>query len=275
MDKLVIRNANRVRASRRPDQYLRRTDVAMVLLTTTPQILHAISSLPPSELRDHGPFPTETGAPIAHSSLISLSRCVPDCTLNDLLRGTQLYRKPRSPKPPPSPEYVALMARLRAEQEQREYKALLDRQAFEERKALYGQDFEEQKDDISPSLVLNILLSVVMCAGVAFHLTRWWTNDGVRVLVSLGTGIVVGVAEVTVYAAYLRKVEESRRRERKLKEKKEIIGEYTIPVDAVDARGMPETKIPEGEQTEIWGRGINGGMRRRVQEKWEKSQGAT
>lgn len=245
----------------------------MVLLTTTPQILHALSCLPPSsELRSKVPLPSEAGNPISHDTLIALARCSSGYTLNSLLRGTQIYHQPRNPRPEPTPEYVALMARLRAEQEQRDYKALVARQAYEEQKALLGQDLEEQKDDISPSLVLNVLLSVVMCAGVAFHLTRWWVNDGVRVLVSLGTGLVVGVAEVTVYAAYLRKVDESRRKERRLKEKKEVIGEYKGPDNAVDAGGSTEVASSEGEKTEIWGRGVNGGVRRRVREKWNKDQ---
>lgn len=151
------------------------------------------------------------------------------------------------------------MARLRKEQEQREYAHLVSKRGPEE-------GLEEEKDDINPSLVLNILLSVVMCAGAMFYLTRWWRNDGVRVLLSLSTGILVGVAEVTVYAGYLRKVKESREKERAKREKKQFIGEY---------RGNPldETALaPSADQEEIWGRGVNGGMRRRVREKWEKEQ---
>lgn len=149
---------------------------------------------------------------------------------------------------------------------------MVARQAYEERRALLGQDPDEEKDDVTPSLVLNMLLSVVMCAGAAFYLTKWWPNDGVRVLVSLATGIVVGIAEVTVYSGYLRKVDESRKKERKKKEKKEVIGEYNGPEDAVDAWGSKEDGTPVGEKTEIWGRGVNGGVRRRVREKWEKEQ---
>lgn len=171
------------------------------------------------------------------------------------------------------------MARLRADQERKEYRAMVAKQEAESQQALSGKtssDELEEKDDISPSLVLNILLSVVMCAAVAFHLTRWWPNDGVRVLVSLGTGIVVGVAEVTVYAAYLRKVEESKMKERKKKERKELIGEFTGEIgddNAQEGREVSHTGTDaEVEKTEIWGRGKHGGMRRRVREKWEKEQ---
>lgn len=253
----------------------------MVLLTTTPTILAAISSLPSDSLPSQSQsLPTSTDSPVSHTTLLTLSACLrkssPSYTLNTLLRGAKPYIAPPPPKPEPSDEYKALMARLRADQERREYRAMVAKQEAESLQALSGRigtdgDEEEGKDDISPSLVLNIVLSIVMCAGVAFHLTRWWPNDGVRVLVSLATAVVVGVAEVTVYAAYLRKVEESKRLERRKKERKVLIGEYTGPRDDGDA-DVWTGNAGEVEKTEIWGKGVHGGMRRRLREKWEKEQ---
>lgn len=163
------------------------------------------------------------------------------------------------------------MERLRREQEQREYATLVSKRA--------GDDVgdEQGQDDISPSLVLNILLSVVFCAVAVFQLTRWWPNDGVRVLVSLGTGIVVGIAEVGVYAAYLRKVGMSKEKERNKRERKIMIGEYTGQQESPDALGRLVTIDATAmmEKEEIWGRGVNGGMRRRVREKWDKEQEKT
>jgi len=160
------------------------------------------------------------------------------------------------------------MDRLRREQEQREYAGLVSK------REVVDLNFQGDDDDISPSLVLNILLSVVLCAVAVFQLTRWWANDGIRVLLSLGTGIVVGVAEVGVYMAYLRKVGMSKDKEKKKKEKKSIIGEYIGEPHSVDAHGRPVSLDASSmmEKEEIWGRGINGGMRRRVREKWEKEQ---
>lgn len=173
------------------------------------------------------------------------------------------------------------MERLRVEQERKEYNLLIKQREEQSQQALSGKigvEDEDGSDDISPSLVLNMSLSVAMCAWVAWHVTRWWPNDGIRVLVALGTALVVGIAEVAVYAAYLRKVEESRRKERRRKEKKEVIGEYTDEGDAVDAWGTRGGKVSrddtEVEQSEIWGRGVHGGMRRRVREKWEREQEA-
>lgn len=233
----------------------------MVLLTTTPRILSAVSSLSSSERSSLNKLPTSCGQPIEHSTVIALSRFAQGSSLNILLRGAYVYVPPPVPKPQPSAEYVALMDRLHKEQEQRQYAALVSKRAADQGSR------EEEKDDVSPSLVLNILLSVVMCAVAMFYLTRWWPNDGLRVMVSLSTGIVVGVAEVTVYAAYLRKVKISKRKERSKREKKELIGEYRGEIPEENALLSTST----GKE-EIWGRGVNGGMRRRVRERWEKEQ---
>jgi TMEM199 family protein len=253
----------------------------MVLLQTTPRILTSISQLTPedcSSLTSTGAcLPATCDSPVEHSTIIAISRILnkrkdkSSVSVNTLLRGAHVYSPPPPPKPEPSPEYVALMARLRREQEQREYANLVSKRE--------GADVAEDdgKDDISPSLVLNIFLSVVLCAAAVFQMTRWWSNDGVRVLVSLGTAIVVGVAEVGVYMAYLRKVGMSKSKERRKVERKTVIGEYTGELVSADAQGRPVSIDAAAvlEKEEIWGRGINGGMRRRIREKWDKEQKST
>lgn len=276
----------------------------MVLLTTTPLILQTVRSLPSHAISSlnlrSGDLPTSTTDPISHDTLIALSRHKlpsvsntstnengitngnslpnnPNVTLNALLRGTRLYIPPPPPPPPKSTEYVTLMARLRAEQERKDYLSLLSASAQPPDSAVADQQAEdEDSDDISPSLILNILLSIAMCAAATMYLTRWWGNDGIRVLVSLGVAVIVAVAEVGVYAAYLRKVKESRLRERKKKERKVVLGEYKDgSEEVVDARGEPVDMAGEVEtKEEIWGRGARGGVRRRVREKWEREQSA-
>lgn len=170
---------------------------------------------------------------------------------------------PPPPKPEPSPEYVGLMVRLRAEQERRDYHDMISKSSIDEITEMH------EEDNISPSLVLNILLSVVFCAGAVFHITRFWRNDGVRVLVSLAAAVVMGVAEVVVYSAYLRKLKEGKAREKSVKERKAFIGDTKGEEDAAH---MVDVNDGKGQKEEIWGRGVNGGMRRRVQEKWRKEQ---
>ena len=248
----------------------------MVLLTTTPRLLSSISSLSPTDrsslTNPDKALPTTCDQPIEHRTIITLSRLLAKNNgapcLNLLLRGTRVYIAPPPPKPQASPEYVALMEKLRREQEQREYASLVSK------REITNLDVSDETDDISPSLVLNILLSIVLCAVAVFQLTRWWSNDGIRVLLSLGTGLVVGIAEVGVYTAYLRKVGMSKDKERKKKERKVVIGEYIGEQESVDAHGRAVSIDANTmmEKEEIWGRGINGGMRRRVREKWEKAQ---
>lgn len=87
-------------------------------------------------------------------------------------------------------------------------------------------------------------------------------------LVSMLVAIVVGVAEVVVYAGFVRKMKRGREKEAKVKERKVVVGEYKGVGDEV------ALTAEDGEvaREEIWGRGKHGGARRRVREKWEKEQ---
>lgn len=251
---VYLTRANRLITIGRPKPH------SMVLLTTTPRILDAVSRLSVDERSLFDALPKELDNPIEHRTVIAICRVLKETTLNSLLWGTRIYVTPLPKKPEPSPEYVALMDRLRKEQEERAYISLVDKNATE--------TFQEaEKDDISPSLVLNILLSIVLCGVVTFHITRVWSNDGLRVLVSLFVSAIVAVAEVTIYAAYLRKVRHSREKERAKKEKKTFVGQY---IGDGEKLLSPELDSKNIDKQEIWGRGINGGMRRRVREKWEK-----
>lgn len=88
-----------------------------------------------------------------------------------------------------------------------------------------------------------------------------------RVFISLAAAVVVGVAEVVIYAAYLRKVKVAREKEGRIVEKKRV-------GFVVDGKVDDEVKgVDVGEKEEIWGRGVNGGVRRRVREKWEDKEG--
>jgi len=242
----------------------------MVLLTVTPQIINLASSVQPSALPDDLQLPVALSSPIDHKTLILLSRLT-KTSLNTLLHDTRPYIAPAPPPSTPSREYLALKARLLAEQEQREYDRLLH--ASTTKSPAFSASVDGS-DDISPSLVLNILLSIVLCAFVALHVTRFWNNDGLRVLTALAVGIVVGVAEVVVYTAYLRKKAEEREKEGRKKERKVLIGEVMPAIESlgdVELQNLGKTEDKE----EIWGRGINGGMRRRVRENWQKEQEAS
>lgn len=94
-------------------------------------------------------------------------------------------------------------------------------------------------------------------------------SEPVRVLASLAVAGGVGVAEVVIYAIYLGKVERAREREGRLRERKVVVGTEEV-------RGRKMKDGGDGDATaeteEIWGRGVNGGLRRRVREKWEEGR---
>lgn len=83
--------------------------------------------------------------------------------------------------------------------------------------------------------------------------------------------MVVGVAEVVVYAAYWRKAEAAKEKERKVVEKKVVIGEYIGGIYG-DDDGMAIPVGTTGEKVEIWGKGVNGGARRRLKERWKGAE---
>lgn len=93
-------------------------------------------------------------------------------------------------------------------------------------------------------------------------------SEPVRVLLALFAALAVAVAESFLYAAYLGKVERARVKERRMKERKVVVGRVETDSTDGDAVGV------DGDQSreEIWGRGANGGVRRRVREKWQRER---
>jgi hypothetical protein len=89
-------------------------------------------------------------------------------------------------------------------------------------------------------------------------------SAAVKVLLSLFAALTVAIAESFLYVAYVGKIERAQAQERKFKERKTVIGEVH------DSGQVGNTE--EREEVEIWGKGVNGGVRRRVREKYEKEK---
>ncbi|RJE17388.1 hypothetical protein PHISCL_10275, partial [Aspergillus sclerotialis] len=212
----------------------------MVFLVITPRILSALDSIPPSSREDLKLPPSpELHSPISHDQIIRLSRHLrtntdhADGSLNSLLRGTKVYKPPPPKKPEPSPEYLALKARLLAAAEKDEYARLMNPASiYDPAKNSPASIFtsstpalsslhdphsssnsESDTDPLTPSLVLNIFLSILLTGfSVYWALTSFQTSElnvpfispgkgrgmsePVRVLASLVMAVVVGVAEV-------------------------------------------------------------------------------
>jgi TMEM199 family protein len=148
---------------------------------------------------------------------------------------------------------------------------------------------EEDHDPISPSLVINIFMSMLLCGFATFWALKnfqtpefmgWGAprsegphsdragKDPVFVLVSMFVGVLVGVAETVVYAAYLRKVRQAKDAEKRVKERKEVVSSEALS-NVSTSEGHDED---DGEEVKIWGKGVNGGVRRRVRERWENEK---
>lgn len=176
-------------------------------------------------------------------------------SLDALLRGSAVYQAPPPPKKEPTPEYKALMARLRAEEESREYERMLNptthstthlpntgtfAQSFPNAPfappnfSLGTQAVSEEEEELSYAevhrqiiLIINVLVSVVACAVFIWVAARHWSAPK-RLGLSMGGSGVVAIAEVVVYSGYVRKVAEAKRLEKKKPEIKEIVESWVI-----------------------------------------------
>jgi hypothetical protein len=244
--------------------------------------------------------------------------------LNTLLRGTKVYIPPPPKKPEPvpppipsiialrsciltpqqSPEYLASKARLLAEAERAAYQRLLNPTYTPnpDHADPHASSPDAAEDTLTPSLVFNIFLSVVitgfsvywaltkftMPAILARTLTSWTgpgveeagreatggASDAVRVLISFFAALSVAVAEAFLYGAYLEKVSRARAKEKRVKERKTFVGVVEGEKKKADESGdvSVDAEADVDQKEEIWGKGVNGGVRRRVREKWEKEK---
>lgn len=143
-------------------------------------------------------------------------------------------------------EYKALMARLRREEEDRTYERMINPplrpETFSQRfpnsphaalfpaaQADVGEDDEISYADINRqmTLIINILVSIVACSVAIWLAARHWSTP-TRLGLSMGGSGMIGIAEVVVYAGYLRRVKEAREKGKKDVEVKEILKTFVI-----------------------------------------------
>jgi membrane protein implicated in regulation of membrane protease activity len=137
------------------------------------------------------------------------------------------------------------MARLHAEQEAREYAAMISppqpletfAQRFPNAHAMPFQTTtqEDQDDDelvyadVSRQLALifNVIISIVCCAGAIWWAAKWWSTPA-RLALSMSGSLIVAVAEVAVYAGYIRRVGEAKQKEKAKGEVREIVRTWVV-----------------------------------------------
>ncbi|KAK4192312.1 endoplasmic reticulum-based factor for assembly of V-ATPase-domain-containing protein [Podospora australis] len=259
----------------------------MVLLTMTPSIVEGLqlwdeAGRPsPEKLQANKDEPSldgpAVGNPISHSQIVELWTALRNAgrkehSLESLLKGSRVYVPPPAPKPEPSNEYKALMARLRREEEQRAYERMTSpippRETFSQRfpnSANMAQAFASVNqptnqadlgdDDVTFNdvhrqvmLILNFMVSILGVAATLWVLARWWSTPA-RLFLTMGGSFVVGVAEVAVYSGYIWHLGEAKKQDKKpFKEVKEILQTWTIgtdeePVAVSDAKSSDESNI--------------------------------
>ncbi len=233
----------------------------MVLLTMTPGIVRAVARAEELSPDDFAKLqlpdePTladpKAGNPISHSQLIDLSKLLkkhedgqtPPTTLDALLQSSTIYVPPPPPKPTQTPEYIALMARLRAQEEALSYERMLHppptRETFKQRFPRAAEPFsigasaQFEEDEVTFEevhrqmiLIINVLVSIVCVAVFIWVAARHWTV-GKRLGLSMGGSGAVAIAEVAVYGSYIRKVKEAKQKEKKKPEIKKIVQSWVI-----------------------------------------------
>ena len=165
------------------------------------------------------------------------------------------------------------MARLRREEEDRIYERMisppLPTETFPQRfpnsapNNLFNtsQTDAAEDDDISyadinrqMALIINILISIVACSVALWLAARHWSTPS-RLGLSMGGSGMIGIAEVVIYAGYLRRLKEAREKGKKEVELKEIVKTWVIGGDegisTMDQSRRIESKQSHGENIRI------------------------
>ena len=141
------------------------------------------------------------------------------------------------------------MARLRREEEDRIYERMisppLPKETFTQRfpNSVHNNLFNTSQtdavedDEISyadinrqMALIINILISIVACSVALWLAARHWSTPS-RLGLSMGGSGMIGIAEVVIYAGYLRRLKEAREKGKKEVELKEIVKTWVIGGD--------------------------------------------
>ncbi|KAG9560590.1 hypothetical protein KCU71_g3973, partial [Aureobasidium melanogenum] len=219
----------------------------MVLLTLTPAAKSAVELY--SQLSDQkhddtlsDPSLSEptVGAPVSHAQLIQVARflresCLPnknDFRLDALLKGANIYVPPPKPKPQPTAEYTALMARLRREEENIAYQRLINPTSSvpdPSRIRPEDEDDEVTYTDVNRqlALIINVLVSIIACSVAIWIAARHWSVPQRMALSMFGSG-AVAIAEVAIYMGYLRRIKDAKQTEGKKVETKQVVETWVI-----------------------------------------------
>lgn len=163
------------------------------------------------------------------------------------------------------------MTRLRQEEEARTYqkitKPLSSFENFPQRYSsdsaayafsLYRASSSDETDEITyadvnrqMTLILNVLISIVACGAAIWIVARYWSTP-IRLALSMSGSIIVGIAEVTVYSGYIRRVRKAKIKEKSTKEIKKVIKSWNVQADkGIDPNKVSEESIIQGPKNSV------------------------
>ncbi len=260
----------------------------MVWLTMTPAIVAATKKYqafaPVDVLEALGSEPSlldpEVGKPVSHGQLIDISSYLRDVAintevdgaglyhLNDLLRGSRIYTAPPKPKPQQTSEYKELMARLRGEEEMRAYARMLSPETHRQQiskpfsiprptaSAFSTSYAKEEEDDMTYAdvnrqltLIINVLVSIVCCSVAIWLVSSHWSVPKRLALSMSGSG-VVAVAEVVIYAGYIRRLKEAKNEENLKKEIKTVTHTWVIEKKEKDGSLLVSAPLAKSDRSD-------------------------
>ncbi|CAI2170549.1 14055_t:CDS:2 [Funneliformis geosporum] len=137
--------------------------------------------------------------------------------LHDMLTGSGVYVEPRKEKVK-SPELLARLESILAEQANKEYARMIGRVAssydVETFKLLDTEEFQSVRGQLTA--IINITFTVVAVFAAVYHVAQTITGDtGLRVLLAFTGSVIVGVAETVLYMRYLTGYDKIEPKERK------------------------------------------------------------
>ena len=137
------------------------------------------------------------------------------------------------------------MARLKREEEQQAYERMINaplpQETFQQRfpNARYthalgasgpsvdDDEMTYQDVDRQVALIINVLVTVIACSAGLWIVARHWATPA-RLALSMAGSIVVAIAEVVIYAGYIRRLKEATVEEKKKIERKQIAETWVI-----------------------------------------------
>ncbi|KAH0533871.1 hypothetical protein GP486_008957 [Trichoglossum hirsutum] len=95
------------------------------------------------------------------------------------------------------------------------------------------------------TLVLNILISVIACSVAIWMVASSWSTPQ-RLGLSMGGSGIVGVAEVVVYAGYLRRLKDAREKAKKEVERKEVVRTWVVGGKKIEEKTLDKVDTKAG-----------------------------